>query len=168
MLRNGRWHYRGMFSEIPLPLDWPVYVTQRQAAAYAKWRGQRLPTEAEFHRAAWPENINSWRPDPESDNFDLRRWDPVPVTLGTENPNGLMQIIGNGWEWTSTPLGPFPGFTPFPFYPGYSADFFDGEHFVLKGASPQTAARLTRPSFRNWFRADYPYMYATFRVVEDR
>ncbi len=155
-----------MFGEIPLPLDWPVYVTQRQAAAYAQWRGQRLATEAEFHRAAWPENINGWRPDPESDNFDLRRWDPIPVTLGTENPNGLMQIIGNGWEWTSTPLGPFPGFTPFSFYPGYSADFFDGEHFVLKGASPQTAARLTRPSFRNWFRADYPYMYATFRVVE--
>ena len=48
------------------------------------------------------------------------------------------------------------------FYPGYSADFFDGQHYVMKGASPRTASLLTRPSFRNWFRPDYPYMYAGF------
>jgi formylglycine-generating enzyme required for sulfatase activity len=75
-------------------------------------------------------------------------------------------MVGNGWEWTSTPFGPFPGFQPFSFYPGYSAAFFDGEHFVLKGASPRTAACLTRPSFRNWFRHSYPYVYAAFRVAE--
>ena len=50
-------------------------------------------------------------------------------------------------------------------YPEYSADFFDGEHFVMKGASPATARELLRPTFRNWFRARYPYVYATFRCV---
>jgi formylglycine-generating enzyme required for sulfatase activity len=50
-------------------------------------------------------------------------------------------------------------------YPEYSADFFDGEHFVMKGASPATAKELIRPSFRNWFRARYPYVHATFRCA---
>ena len=66
---------------------------------------------------------------------------------------------------SSTPFAPFPGFRPIPSYPEYSADFFDGEHFVMKGASPATARELIRPTFRNWFRPRYPYVYATFRCV---
>ncbi len=54
-----------------------------------------------------------------------------------------------------------------PSYPEYSADFFDGEHFVMKGASPVTARELVRPTFRNWFRPRYPYVYATFRCARD-
>jgi formylglycine-generating enzyme required for sulfatase activity len=52
-----------------------------------------------------------------------------------------------------------------PSYPEYSAEFFDGRHVVLKGASPATARELIRPSFRNWFRTNYPYVYAKFRTV---
>jgi formylglycine-generating enzyme required for sulfatase activity len=158
--RGGRWFWRGMFAEIPLPLDWPVYVTHDQAEAYAKWRGMRLPTEPEYHRA-----LCFAGPEP-GGNFDFRRWDPLPVTAGTEpSVRGPKQLCGNGWEWTSTPFAPFPGFEPMPFYRNYSEPFFDGRHYVLKGASPRTAARLTRPSFRNWFRPAYPYIYSTFRVV---
>ena len=54
-----------------------------------------------------------------------------------------------------------------PSYPEYSSDFFDSEHYVMKGASPATARELVRPTFRNWFRARYPYVYATFRCVRD-
>ena len=63
-------------------------------------------------------------------------------------------------------FAPFPGFEPFPFYRNYSEPFFDGQHYVLKGASPRTAACFLRSSFRNWFRPSYPYIYATFRLVE--
>ena len=166
--RDGRWMYRGMFQEIPLPLDHPVYCSHRQTSEYASWRGCRLPAEAEFHRAAWGDGGEQWRPDPGSGNFDFRNWDPIPVTGSGENPRGLAQMTDNGWEWTSTLFQPFPGFAPASFYPGYSANFFDGEHFVIKGASARTAARLVRPSFRNWFRPDYPYVYAGFRLVEGR
>jgi len=154
--RNGRWFYRGMFSEIPLPLSWPVYVTMREAESYARWRGKRLPTEAEFHRAALP---------PKTGNFDFRRWDPCTVneSNGHEAP---VQMYGNGWEWTSSAFSAFPGFEPFPFYKNYSEPFFDGQHYVLKGASPRTAACFLRNSFRNWFRPEYPYVYSTFRLVE--
>src|SRR5579862_9279591 len=51
--RDGQWCYRGMFEDIPLPLDWPVYVSHDQAQTYARWKGRSLPTEAQFHRAAY-------------------------------------------------------------------------------------------------------------------
>jgi iron(II)-dependent oxidoreductase len=95
-------------------------------------------------------------------NYDFQYWNPVPV-----NAYASGQMLGNGWEWTSTVFEPFPGFEPFPFYPGYSANFFDGDHYVLKGASARTAACFLRPTFRNWFRPDYPYVYAGFRCVEN-
>jgi iron(II)-dependent oxidoreductase len=165
--------YRGMFEEVPLPLDWPAYVTQKQAEAYARWAGKSVMSEAQFHRAAYPEGqIYPWgnaTPTVEHGNFDFRRWDPEPVdaTPAGASPFGVEQLIGNGWEWTSSVFGPLPGFQPHASYPGYSANFFDGEHYVMKGGSARTGARLLRPSFRNWFRSDYPYMYAKFRLVEE-
>jgi iron(II)-dependent oxidoreductase len=174
--RNGQWCWRTMSGEVPLPLDWPVYATHDEAQAYAAWMGKRLPTEAEFQRAAYGTPDGDERPYPWGDeppdgrrgNFDERRWDPVSVTatMGGDSAFGIAQLVGNGWEWTSTPFEPFPGFQPFPFYPGYSARFFDGQHYVLKGASPRTPAALLRRSFRNWFRPNYPYVYAGFRCVE--
>lgn len=158
------WMYRGMFETMPLPLDWPVWLTWSQAESYAKWRGLALPSEAQWQGAA-----ALARPDAGRDNFDFTRWDPVAVDAGVDEApdNSPAQMVGNGWEWTRDVFAPFEGFTPHPFYPGYSADFFDGGHYVMKGASPRTARLLTRPSFRNWFRPDYPHMYAGFRVVEN-
>ena len=155
---GGAWHYRGMWAEFPLPLEWPVYVTHLEADAYAKWRGMRLPSEAEWHRAAGKS--------PASCNVDFRYWDPTPVTADDQATGEVSQMTGNGWEWTSSEFAPFAGFEPFPFYSNYSAPFFDGQHYVLKGASPRTAACFLRPSFRNWFRPSYPYLYATMRLTE--
>jgi iron(II)-dependent oxidoreductase len=123
-----------------------------------------LLTEAQFHRAAYEA--------PDQDlthgNFDFRLLDPVDVDSAPgDDAFGVSQLAGNGWEWTSTPFAPFPGFQPFPFYPGYSKNFFDEEHYVMKGASPRTAACFLRRSFRNWFRPDYPYVYASFRLTEN-
>jgi len=169
--RGGQWLYRAMFREVPLPLDWPVFVTGEQAVAYAHWRGKRLMSEAEFHRAVG-NRLYPWGdspPTPERGNFDFTRWDPEPVnaTPGGDSEHGVSQLVGNGWEWTSTVFTPFAGFQAFPFYPGYSANFFDGRHYVLKGGSPRTAACLLRKSFRNWFRPNYPYVHASFRLAED-
>jgi formylglycine-generating enzyme required for sulfatase activity len=156
----GQWLYRGMFRDIPLPLDWPVYVTQREALSYATWKNKALPSESQFQQAAYCSGLEP------GGNFDFRHWDPIPVTGAPGNALGVSQMVGNGWEWTSTVFGPFPGFVPFSFYPGYSANFYDGQHYVLKGASPRTASCLLRASFRNWFRPAYPYAYTTFRMVE--
>lgn len=176
--RHGEgWRLRTMFAEIPLPLDWPVYVSHAEACAYARWRGLALPTEAQWHRAAYGspdgrEREYPWgneSPEERYGNFDFNRWDPTPAGTHPEGRSafGVYDLLGNGWEWTSTVFGPFPGFQPFSFYPGYSADFFDGQHYVVKGGSSRTGALLLRRSFRNWYQPHYPYVYATFRCVEN-
>jgi gamma-glutamyl hercynylcysteine S-oxide synthase len=171
---DGEWYWRGMFTLIPLPPAWPVYASLAEASAYARWTGTRLPTEAEFQRAAYGspsgERLHPWgddEPRPTHGVFDFSSWDPAPAGSHPAGASawGVEDLVGNGWEWTSTAFAPFPGFTTLASYPEYSADFFDGEHFVLKGASPATARELLRPTFRNWFRARYPYVYATFRCV---
>jgi gamma-glutamyl hercynylcysteine S-oxide synthase len=178
--RDGQLLWRGQFEDVPLPLSWPCWVTRAEAAAYARFRGRRLPTEAEWHRAAFGrpdggENDLPWGDapaDPCLGNFGgiaAARFDPVSVDAfpAGQSAFGVHDLVGNGWEWTATKFGPFPGFQPRPFYPGYSQNFFDEEHYVMKGGSPVTAACMLRRSFRNWFRPNYPYVYASFRVVED-
>jgi gamma-glutamyl hercynylcysteine S-oxide synthase len=173
--RGETWFLRTMFQEVPLPLSWPVYVTHRQAQAYADWTGMALPTEAQFHRAAFgtfsgAERAFPWgedTPNVQHGNFNFCSWDPVPVTANSPGQSGfgVTQLVGNGWEWTSTPFHPFAGFSPLPTYPGYSARFFDKDHFVVKGGGPYTATRFLRRSFRNWFRQGYSYAHTGFRCV---
>lgn len=176
--RNGTWMLRTMFETIALPLSWPVYVTNDQAAAYARWSNARVMTEAEYHRAAFgspsgEERPHPWgtaRPSVEHGNFGFKRYDPEPIGSSPAGRSawGVHDLVGNGWEWTATPFAPFDGFEPMATYPPYSREFFDGEHFVMKGASPVTHADLVRRSLRNWFYRDYPFMFATFRRVYDR
>jgi len=170
------WYWRGMFDLIPLPPSWPVYVSHAEAAAYARWQRARLPTEGEFARAAFGspggERRHPWgdeAPDAARGVFDFSGWDPEPAGTHPAGRSawGVEDLVGNGWEWTSTLFAPFPGFAVRASYPEYSADFFDNQHFVMKGASPATAAELIRPTFRNWFRPRYPYVYATFRCARD-
>jgi formylglycine-generating enzyme required for sulfatase activity len=169
------WYRRGMFESAPLPLDEPVYVTYDEASAYARWKGMRLPSEAEFHRAAYGTPSGEERPHPWGDaapdatrgQFDFASFGPVAVGSHPAGASawGVHDLVGNGWEWTSSIFAGFPGFTAMPSYPQYSADFFDNAHYVLKGASPVTASALIRRSFRNWFRPHYPFVFAKFRCV---
>jgi formylglycine-generating enzyme required for sulfatase activity len=165
-----------MFDEVPLPQDWPVYVSHAEASAYARWAGLQLPSEAEFQRAAYATPQGTERaypggdqlPEPRRGNFDFQRWDPVPTGAYSSGLSayGVADLLGNGWEWTRTVFAPFEGFRPSECYPGYSANFFDGKHFVMKGGSARTARCMLRRSFRNWFQPHYPYVYAGFRCVE--
>src|SRR5207253_2705688 len=79
-VQNGdAWSYRTMFDQIPLPPDWPVYVSHAEASAYAKWAGKELPTEAEWQRAASGVQGND---EPGG------RWNPVSVnecTMGNSS-----------------------------------------------------------------------------------
>jgi ergothioneine biosynthesis protein EgtB len=150
--------YRAMFEDIPLALDAPVYVSHAEASAYARWVGKSLPSEAEWQRAS-----EGSLPPKET----RKLWDPPPVGSSPKlrSTHGVEDLVGTGWEWTSSTFAPFPGFRIFPAYAGYSANFFDGKHFVMKGGSTRTAACMLRTSFRNWFQAHYQFVYAGFRCV---
>jgi ergothioneine biosynthesis protein EgtB len=174
--RGNQFFFRTMFDEIPLPLDWPVYVSHAEASAYACWAHKELPSEAEWHRAAFGTHNGAERAYPWGDdlpraglgNFDFHYWDPTPTAAFPAGSSGfgVADLVGNGWEWTRSIFAPFDGFVPFPFYAGYSANFLDDRHYVMKGGSARTAACLLRRSFRNWFQPRYPYIYAGFRCVE--
>ena len=174
---NARWQLRAMFGAIPLPMSWPVYVSQAEASAFAAWAGKKLPTETQWHRAAYGTSQGTERAYPWGDatqsstqgNFHHRNWDATAVDAHPESASafGVFDLLGNGWEWTRSEFGPLPGFRAFPFYPGYSANFFDGKHFVMKGGSARTDACMLRRTFRNWFQPHYPYVYTKFRCVEE-
>jgi ergothioneine biosynthesis protein EgtB len=154
---------------------WPVSVSWAEASAYARWKGARLPTEAEWHRAArgtpsgeerrWPWGEDA--PEERHGSFHFQRASALPVGSRPDGASawGIHELVGNGWEWTGTPFAPFPGFEPMARYPGYSADFFDGAHFVLLGGSWATDEALLRPSFRNWFQPHYPHVFSKFRCA---
>ena len=155
---NGGFRYRSMFEEIDLPMEAPVYVSYAEANAYARWAGKALPTEAEWQRTAvGAKAVSAAR----------TMWSPPPIAMEAASASqfGVEGMIGTGWEWTATEFAPFEGFKIHPAYPGYSANFFDGKHYVLKGGSPRTAECMLRKSFRNWFQPHYQYVYAGFRCV---
>lgn len=162
------------------PIDevggWPVQVSLAEALAFCRWAGARLPTEAELHRAAFTtpdgeQRPRAWGHDvlaPGHGALDFAVYGRTPVGSHAAGRSswGIDELVGNGWEWTSTPFLPRPGFAPIhPSYPGYSADFFDGAHFVVFGGSWATDARLLRPSFRNWYQARYPFPFTSFRTL---
>jgi len=169
------WRTATLFGEVPFDdaAEWPASVSHCEAQAFASWSGARLPSENEFHRAAFATPDGGLRPHPWGDaapapehaNLGLRHWGPTPVGSHPRGASafGVHEMVGNGWEWTATPFRPFPGFRPFPRYRRYSADFFDERHFVLLGGSWATDLRLVRRSFRNWFQPHYPYVFTKFR-----
>ncbi len=168
---------RSLLEDVPFAraASWPAMVSCAEAAAFARWRGARLPTEAEWHRAAYGSPRGAARafpwgdepPTPDRVNVGFVCGSPLPAGSQPAGASAwaALELVGNGWEWTSTPFAPFPGFEPLARYPGYSADFFDGGHFVLLGGSWATDERLLRRSFRNWFQPHYPYVFSKLRCV---
>ncbi|KAK4051527.1 hypothetical protein OIV83_002667 [Microbotryomycetes sp. JL201] len=152
---------------------WPVTGSALQMEAYAEasseWfaqsdhsQGGRLPTREELAVFFKTNPI-----DLPSNNIGLSNLHPVPAMAPSTLRDGTVGAASNGgvWLWTSTVFDSHPGYEPSVIYPGYSSDFFDGQHRVIMGASFATPTRLARPSFQNWYQAKYPYVLAGARIV---
>ncbi|GAA4594767.1 ergothioneine biosynthesis protein EgtB [Planotetraspora phitsanulokensis] len=175
---GGTWLRRRFGHVEPVPPDEPVvHVCWYEAEAYASWAGRRLPTEAEWEKAARhdPAAGRSRRypwgdeePGAAHANLGQRHLQAAPVGAYPAGASayGVRQLIGDVWEWTSSDFRGYPGFAAFP-YREYSEVFFGDEYKVLRGGSFATDPVACRGTFRNW---DYPIrrqIFSGFRTARD-
>jgi iron(II)-dependent oxidoreductase len=173
---GGMWMRRrfGYTERVP-PAEPVMHVSWYEADAYARWAGRRLPTEAEWEKAArWdPETGVSrrypWGDEPPGEghaNLGQRHLRPAPAGAYPAGaaPCGARQLIGDVWEWTSSDFTGYPGFRAFP-YREYSEVFFGSDHKVLRGGSFGTDAVACRGTFRNWDLPVRRQIFAGFRTA---
>jgi iron(II)-dependent oxidoreductase len=175
---GGQWLRRRFGLVEPVPPDAPVqHVCYYEAEAFAQWARRRLPTEAEWEKAAsWDPATESKRhypwgdaaPTAELANLGQRHLQPAPVGSYPRGASayGVQQLIGDIWEWTASDFTAYPGFVAYP-YREYSEVFYGTEYKVLRGGSWATDPVACRNTFRNW---DYPIrrqIFAGFRTARD-
>jgi iron(II)-dependent oxidoreductase len=178
-LREGGSWMRRRFARVePLPDAEPVqHVCWFEADAYARWVGRRLPTEAEWEKAAsWDAATRTKRrfpwgdDDPTDEHANLGQTRYHPAAAGSfpagASPSGALQLVGDVWEWTSTELTGYPGFRSFP-YKEYSEVFFDQGYKVLRGGCWATDPLACRTTFRNWDHPIRRQIFAGFRTARD-
>ncbi len=175
---GGAWETKGFFGGGRLAPAEPVMgVSWYEADAYARWVNRRLPTEAEWEKAAaWDasrhqKRLYAWgdeAPDLSRCNFERGYGATTPVGrfAAACSPSGCVDMNGNVWEWTASPFAPYPGFEPYP-YAGYSQPYFDGRHMVLRGGSWATRDAVVRNTFRNWYIPSMRRIFAGFRCARD-
>jgi len=174
---DGRgWRNEGFFGDGTLLPDAPVCgVSWYEADAYARWAGRRLPTEAEWEKAAaWDPASGRCSPyawghvPPSPIRCNLGRYFGGPTAAGrfaaVRSAAGCADMNGNVWEWTATPFAPYDGFVAYP-YPEYSVPYFDGRHMVLRGGSWASSATIVRNTFRNWYPPAARRIFAGFRCA---
>ena len=175
---GGGWAATTFGRTAPIGPDEPVvHVCFHEAEAFARWAGKRLPTEAEWEKAARYDPVSRrsrrfpWGDDPPSPqhaNLGQRHLRPAAAGAFPAGVSalGVHQLLGDVWEWTSSDFHGYPGFAPFP-YREYSEVFFGPDYKVLRGGSFGTDRSAVRGTFRNW---DYPIrrqIFSGFRCARD-
>jgi iron(II)-dependent oxidoreductase len=157
---EGGWVVRSYDVVAPVDPLLPVcHVSAHEADAHARWAGARLPTEAEWERAA------ALADDPAAGaHIDQLDFGPAPCAEVPGAGDGPRGMIGDVWEWTSSAFSGYPGFRAFP-YREYAEVFFGGPYRCLRGGSWATQPAAARTSFRNWDLPQRRQIFSGFRLV---
>ena len=173
-LHDGEWMIRDFTGLQPVgtKLNQPVsHVSYFEASAYAKWRGKRLPTEAEWEKAATAGGRKfPWGNEPpgpaKANLFENGHWSVAPIGAFPEGAtsNGCHQMIGDVWEWATSDYVPYPGFKSE--FDEYNDKWFVNQK-VLRGGSFATPQLHIRSTYRNFFHAHERWMISGFRCAKD-
>ncbi|QDY43526.1 5-histidylcysteine sulfoxide synthase [Candidatus Pantoea soli] len=164
-----RLRLRLMTEEVPMPWDWPAEVNQLEAAAFCRWLADetgtaiQLPCEAEWLQLR--EQVTGDQPDwtEAPGNINLAWWaSSCPVDRFAQGD--FYDIVGNVWQWTTTPINGFEGFRVHPLYDDFSTPTFDGKHTLIKGGSWISTGNEALKSSRYAFRRHF-FQHAGFRYV---
>ena len=162
----------------PIDPDKPVvHVSWFEADSFARAHGARLPTEAEWERAAtWDQASGEtlrfpWGDQPAGPshaNLDQLAFGTAQVGAypAGASPSGCLSMLGDVWEWTASHFVGYPGFAAHP-YREYSEVFFGSDYRVLRGGSWATARRVATPTFRNWDLPQRRQIFAGLRIARD-
>jgi ergothioneine biosynthesis protein EgtB len=174
---NGKWLRHDFRGKLEINENEPVCnVSFYEADAYCKWAKKRLPTEAEWEKAAcWDEarqkkTIYPWGDESPTENhanlLESYLWSPSEIGSYPQGKShyGCYQMMGDVWEWTSSEFVGYPGFKSG--FAEYNDKWFTSQK-VLRGSSFATPAYSIRNSYRNFFRPDERWMFAGFRCAED-
>ena len=177
--QNGEWMIRDFDGLHPATekLNEPVsHVSFLEASAYAKWAGKRLPTEAEWEKAATVSPSSNakqqfpWGDSPPDESkanlFENGFWNVAAIGSFPEGQSayGCQQMIGDVWEWTTSDYTPYPGFKSE--FDEYNDKWFVGQK-VLRGGSFATPQTHIRSTYRNFFYPHERWIIAGFRCAKD-
>lgn len=159
---EGSWLAREFDRVAPVDPDRVLcHVSAHEADAHARWAGARLPSEAEWERAA-----RGAVADTAVANLDQLAFGTAPAGAYPASPGGCRQMLGDVWEWTSSTFAGYPGFRAFP-YPEYAEVFFGSGYRVLRGGSWATQPIAARASFRNWDLPERRQIFSGLRLARD-
>lgn len=174
---EGYWYKKDFGGLNKISPDEPVTnVSYYEADAYSKWAGKRIPTEAEWEKAAsWNEDLEKktiypWGDELPSDHTAnlLESWNWAPCQIGSypqgKSYYGCHQMLGDVWEWTSSEYVLYAGFrSKFSEY----TDKWAINQKVLRGGSFATPRSQIRNSYRNYFKPHERIPFSGFRCVRD-
>ncbi len=158
--RDGAWSEFGLGGLRPLVEEAPIsHLSYYEADAYARWSGARLPTEFEWEASA----RTRFEESRESGNLvEDQRWQAQPAGPSID---GLSQLAGDLWEWTSSSYAPYPGYCAAPGAVGEYNGKFMVNQYVLRGGSVATSRSHIRATYRNFFPAEARWQFSGVRLA---